>query len=55
MAKKKIFVIEHLDSFHKEEISEDDYNALQPRIQAKYKIKSTKEAAETPAEVTKNN
>lgn len=51
MAKKKIFTIEHVDSLHKEDISEEDYNNLQPRLQAKYKIKSTKEAADVPAEV----
>lgn len=53
MAKKKIFTIEHVDSFHKEDIAEDDYNALQPRIKAKYKVLKEKEVADAPAEVAK--
>lgn len=50
MAKKKILTIEHVDSFFTTEVAEDVFNGYQDRIKAKYKIKSTKEAADTPAE-----
>lgn len=51
MAKKKVLVIEHRDSLHREEISEEDFNGLQERIKSKYVVKSTKDAPDTPAEV----
>lgn len=52
MAKTKILVLEHKDSFVKQELTEEEYDKLQPQIKAKYKLKSTKEV-ETPAEVAK--
>lgn len=54
MAKKNILTIEHVDNFQSREIDEDEFNGLQDRIKAKYKVKSTRQAAETPAEVAKD-
>mgnify|MGYP001763053090 CR=1 FL=1 len=48
--KVKMFTIEHSESTHKQEITESDYNELQPRIKEKYKITNTKEIT-TPAEI----
>lgn len=53
MAKTKMVQIEHVDSLHKEDITEAEYNDLQPRIQVKYKVLKRYESAETPAEVAK--
>lgn len=51
MAKKKIFVLEHKDSLHREEVTEDFYNnELQDSIKEKYNIKSQKDAPDTPSE-----
>lgn len=46
----KIVHIQHLDSGHKEELTQEDYDALQPRIKEKYKVTSTKDVT-TPPEV----
>lgn len=54
MAKKKIFTVQHLDSLYKEDISEEDYNNLQPSLKAKYKVIKEKESTEAPAEVKSN-
>lgn len=54
MAKKKIFTVEHIDSLYREDLTEEDYNGLQPAIKAKYKVVKEKEQAEAPAEVNKN-
>lgn len=51
MAKKKILTVEHVDNYERYEYPEEEFNGFQDRIKAKYKIISTKEAAETPAEV----
>lgn len=51
MAKSnKIFKIEHRDSFVTEEIGEEEWENLQPRVKAKYKVVSEKTAAPTPNE-----
>lgn len=50
MAKKKILTIEHVDSQHREEIEEGEFDKLQPRIKEKYTVKGSKEVADTPAE-----
>jgi len=52
MAKTKILVLEHKDSFVRQEVSEEEYETWQQRIKDKYKLKSTKEV-ETPAELEK--
>lgn len=54
MGKTTILVLEHKDSFVKQELTQEEYDKLQPRIQAKYKVKSTKEM-ETPSELDKKN
>lgn len=53
MAKTKMIQIEHVDSLHKEDLSEAEYDSLQPRIKTKYKVLKRYESAETPAEVAK--
>lgn len=45
--------IQHIDSLHEEELTEVEYNDLQPRIKVKYKELKRYESAETPAEVAK--
>lgn len=55
MAKQqKVFKIEHRDSFVKDEISEEDWDKLQPRVQAKYRIIGDKTVAATPPEAQTN-
>lgn len=51
-ADKKVtmLTIKHLESTHSQEISEDEFNQLQPRIKEKYKITGTKDVA-TPTEL----
>lgn len=53
MAKQKMVKIEHKDSFHTEEMTREEFDGLQPRIQSKYTIKREYEAADAPAEVAK--
>lgn len=48
--KIKYHTIQHLDSGHKEKLTEAEYEALQPRVKEIYKITDTQEIAE-PAEV----
>lgn len=58
MAKSnKIIEIEHLDSFVKDELSEEEWEGLLPRLREKYRVVREKAAAPTPAEAkdAKNN
>lgn len=45
--------IEHVDSFLKDEVTQDFYDNLQPQLQAKWKITGKKETTEAPAEIDK--
>jgi len=48
--KTKVHTIKHNDSLHSQEISEQDWEDLQPRIKEKYTITKTSEVI-TPTEV----
>lgn len=48
---RTMLTIKHKESEHSQEISQEEFDALLPRIQEKYKITSTKEIV-VPAEAT---
>jgi hypothetical protein len=53
MAKQKILTIEHKDSLVRDDITQEEFDGLQPRIQRMYKVVKERDAAEAPAEVAK--
>ncbi len=49
--KQRVVTIKHKESTHREDMPEDEFNALQDRIKEMYDIKGTKDVPALPAEL----